>query len=73
MSELGHKRYVGSDGKRIAPFSVVEDRNHNPFVFLDEVKDIPGHCIVCSFAGVVIPLATTSEYKAKHPAPEDKP
>jgi len=69
----GHERYIGSDGKKISPFSMVEDFNGNFFVFLEEVKDIPGHCLVCDTTGHLYPLKNTSEYKAKHPVVEENP
>ena len=67
MSEhSGHVPYVGDDGNKIRPFSLVNDRDNNLFIFLDEIKDMPGHCLVCSMQGELQPMTSTNDFKSHY-------
>lgn len=66
----GHVPYEGADGRKIAPFSMVSVKRPSDewgigerLVFLDEIKNCPGHCIVVNQHGKLFPMSNTSDFE----------
>lgn len=70
QEEKGHVPYKGANGSKLVPFSMVmADRSSDDWqagerlIFLDEIKNCPGHCIVVNQYGKLFTMINTSDFE----------